>query len=61
MVEKFLAGKKIKVSKLYSETKKSYYDAYVEMEDDGFNTKFKLIFDANNGKKPKRKQVQYMS
>ena len=61
MVEKFLAGKKIKVSKLYSETKKSYYDAYIEMEDDGFNTKFKLIFDTNNGKKPKRKQVQYMS
>ena len=61
MAAKFLAGKMVKVTKLYSESKKKYYDAYVEMTDDGFNTKFKVIFDKTDGKKANKKPVQYMS
>lgn len=49
MAKAFLEGKKVKMKDLYSESKKSNYEATVKMVDDGTKISFKLEFE--NSKK----------
>ena len=44
MAKTLLSKKELKLKKLYSQSKDKEYEAAVIMEDDGFNTKFKLKF-----------------
>ena len=61
MVKKFLEGKTVKLTKIYSEKKNKFYDAEILMEDDGFNTRFTIIFDKPKRKNNKNKKaIQYM-
>ena len=45
MAKNFLEKKQTLVKGLYSEKTGKTYDAVVEMHDDGYSTKFILIFD----------------